>query len=460
MSDDPADRLAPSAGAAGAGTSPATRKEVWAWGLYDLANSPFATTILAVIFNRYFVTALAGGETGVVVELGPWSVRVPGVTFFTYTLTASMLIVGLIAPVLGAIADYSGSKKRFLALFCYLGVGATGMLYFIEAGEYWKGAIFFTVAEVGFACSNIFYNAFLREISTPKNIGWISGFGFTLGYLGGAVLLALNLVMLTAPQYLGASEPFTPQDCFLSVAIWWGVFSVPTFLWLRERQREVATLSAAGYVRAGFHRLRVTFQRIRGYSQLSKFLVAFLIYNDGIQTVIVVAAIFAEIALGMSEGEVISLFLLVQATAFVGAIVLGAVSDRIGNKRTVVLTLVLWSVVVVWGYFIGFTGNERAEIWGLGVLAGLILGGSQSASRALQGLFTPQENAAEFYAFFGIVGKFSAVLGPFTYGSIYALTGDIRTAILSLIFFFLAGLGLLLWVDEKKGIEQAERAVV
>ena len=437
---------------------PVARREIWAWGLYDFANSPFATTILAVIFNRYFAEVLAGGEEGVLLEGFGIAVRVPGVTFFTYTLAAAMLIVAVIAPVLGAIADSAGSKKSFLAFFCYLGVGATALLYFVGEGQYWRGAIVFIVAQIGFAAGNVFYNAFLPEISTRHNIGWISGFGFTLGYLGGAILLALNLGMLRYPEWIGFAEALTPQDTFLSVAVWWGVFAIPTFLWLRERKVPTPPPTGKSYLRFGIERVGKTFRNVRRYSELSKFLVAFLIYNDGIQTTIVVAAIFVDEALGMSEAAIVGLFLMIQATAFVGAMILGALSDRIGNKRTVIITLVGWTLIAIWGYYIGFSGDPQTEVWLLGIAVGLILGGSQSASRAMQGNFTPDENSAEFFAFYGIAGKFASVIGPLVYGSVYALVG-IRSAILSLGVFFVAGLVILLLVDEEEGMRQSKTAV-
>jgi len=440
------------------GNGGATRREIWGWGLYDLANSPFATTILAVIFNRYFVEVLAGGEEGVAVTIFGRSLQVPGVTFFTYTLAAAMLLVAVLAPVLGAIADSAGSKKKFLAFFCYLGVGATALLYFAHEGQYWRGALFFLVAQIGFAAGNVFYNAFLPEISTPRNIGWISGFGFTLGYLGGALLLAINLAMLSYPQWLGFDEPFTPRDTFLSVAIWWGVLAIPTFLWLKERKPADPLPAGTNYWRVGTTRVRTTLRNIRRYRELTKFLLAFLIYNDGIQTVIIVAAVYVDQVLGMTQGEVVTLFLVIQATAFVGALLLGAISDRFGHKRTIVLTLIFWTMVAVWGYFLGFTGDPRSEVWALGVVVGMILGGSQSASRALQGVFTPEENSAEFFAFYGIAGKFASVLGPLVYGSVYALIG-IRSAILSLAVFFVVGLLILLTVDEREGMRQAETPV-
>lgn len=438
--------------------SPVASREIWGWSLYDFANSPFATTILAVIFNRYFAEALAGGEQGVAFGAFGTVVHVPGVTFFTYTLAVAMLIVAVLAPLLGAIADSSGSKKKFLGFFCYLGVGATALLYFVHEGQYWRGAIFFIIAQIGFAAGNVFYNAFLPEISTPRNIGWISGLGFTLGYLGGAILLALNLAMLRYPQWIGFDAPFTPQDTFLSVAVWWGVLAIPTFMWLGERRAPVPLQRGETYLRVGIGRLRKTLRNVRQYRELSKFLVAFLIYNDGIQTTIVVAAIFVDDVLGMSEGAIVGLFLMIQATAFVGALLLGAVSDRIGNKRTVIITLFGWTAVAVWGRFIGFSGAPQTEVWLLGVAVGMILGGSQSASRALQGNFTPDANSAEFFAFYGIAGKFSAVLGPIVYGSVYALIG-IRSAILSLGVFFVVGLVILRFVDEQEGIRQARSAV-
>jgi len=435
-----------------------SRREIWGWGLYDFANSPFATTILAVIFNRYFVEALAGGEEGVVINLLGTAVRVPGVTFFTYTLAAAMLIVAVIAPVLGAIADASGSKKKFLAFFCYLGVGATAMLYFVNEGQYWRGALFFIVAQVGFAAANVFYNAFLPEISTPKNIGWISGFGFTLGYISGAAVLAINLAMLQYPQWLGFSAPFTPQDTFLSVAVWWGLFSIPALLWLRERQPAAALPAGISHVRHGIARVGKTFRNLRQYRELTKFLVAFLIYNDGIQTTIVVAAIFVDEALGMSDAAIVGLFLMIQATAIFGALVLGSLSDRIGNKLTITATLVVWTGVAIWGYFLGFTGNAAYEVFAIGIVVGMVLGGSQSASRALQGTFTPEANSAEFFAFYGIAGKFASVLGPLVYGSVYAFVG-IRAAILSLSVFFLVGLVILHTVNVEEGKRQARTAL-
>ena len=213
---------------------PVQKRDIFGWAMYDFANSAFATTILAVIFNKYFATVVAGGERGVNL-LG---FQLHGASFFAFTVSISMAISAIFSPFLGAVADASGSKKRFLMAFCYTGVLFSGLLYFVHEGDYWMGAIFFIIANIGFAEGNVFYNAFLPEISTQQNIGRISGLGWALGYVGGGTLLAINLIMLKYPEWLGfPSGYFTVQDCFLIVAFWWLIFSLPTFFFLRERAK-------------------------------------------------------------------------------------------------------------------------------------------------------------------------------------------------------------------------------
>ena len=224
--------------------------------MYDFANSAFATTILAVIFNQYFAKVVAGGEKGV--ELLGYHLH--GASFFTFTISLSMAISAIFSPFLGAVADASASKKRFLMAFCFAGVVFTGLLYFIHAGDYWKGAIFFIIANIGFAEGNVFYNAFLPEISTDQNIGRISGLGWALGYIGGGALLAINLIMLKYPEWFGfPTGYFTVQDCFLSVALWWLVFSLPTFLFLKERSKGSLPSVKGNYFLEGYRRLQAHF---------------------------------------------------------------------------------------------------------------------------------------------------------------------------------------------------------
>jgi len=436
---------------------PVQKREIFGWAMYDFAASAFATTILAVIFNQYFATVVAGGEEGV--EF--FGLRLHGASFFTFSVALSMAVSAVLSPFLGAVADALGSKKRFLMAFCFGGVLFSGLLYLIHAGDYWMGAVFFIIANIGFAGGNVFYNAFLPEISTEQNIGRISGFGWALGYIGGGGLLAINLIMLKYPEWLGfPAGHFSVHDCFLSVALWWLIFSLPLFFFLRERAKRSGSPIGKGYFREGYRRLRYTLGRIKTFRELTKFLVAFLIYNDGIQTVIVMASIFAADVLRMQTGEIILFFLMIQGIAFFGALIFGILADAIGNKRTVMISLGVWSLVVLWAFRLGVIWDPKTEFWLLGVLAALVMGGSQAASRSLQGIFTPDENSAEFFAFFGASGKFASVFGPLIYGIMIAITGSVQSGILSVLLFFIAGMAILWTVNEKKGMEEKQNPVI
>ncbi len=432
------------------------KREIFGWAMYDFASAAFATTILAVIFNQYFTKVVAGGEKGVHI-LG---LHLHGASFFTFAVSLSMALSAIFSPLLGAVADASRSKKQFLMAFCYGGILFTGLLYFVRAGDYWMGAIFFILANFGYAQGNIFYNAFLPAISAEQTIGRISGLGWAMGYVGGGALLAINLIMLKYPEWIGFSEDFfTVQDCFLSVAIWWLIFSIPTFLFLKEGRPKHFNIHTNDF-REGYRRLRRTFSRIKAFRELTKFLVAFLIYNDGIQTVIVMASIFGAEVLGMETGEIILFFLMIQGIAFFGSLLFGFLADAIGNKRTVMICLGIWSLIVLWAYKLGIVWDPKTEYWILGVFAALVIGGSQAASRSLQGIFTPDANSAEFFAFFGVSGKFASVLGPLLYGILIAITGSVQSGILSVLLFFLIGTAILWAVDEKKGIEEKKNPVL
>lgn len=435
---------------------PIRKREIVGWAMYDFANSAFATTILAVIFNHHFVSVVAGGERGVVL-LG---LHLHGASFFTFTVSFSMAVSAAFSPFLGAIADASRSKKQFMMVFCYGAVLSTGLLYFVHAGDIWMGAIFFVVANIGFSEANVFYNAFLPEISNERNIGRISGLGWALGYIGGGLLLAINLLMLKYPESIGFEKgSFTVQDCFLSVAVWWLIFSIPTFLFLRERAEGSSSIRG-GYLNEGYRRIRQTFSRIRTFRELTKFLIAFLIYNDGIETVIVMASIFGAEVLGMETSEIILFFLMIQGVGFIGSLIFGYLADAIGNKKTVMISLGIWSLIVLWAYALGIVWDPRTEYWILGVFAALVMGGSQAASRSLQGILTPDANSAEFFAFFGVSGKFASIFGPLIYGILIAITGSVRSGILSILIFFIVGMGILWTVDEKRGLEEKQRPVI
>jgi len=426
--------------------------------MYDFANSAFATTILAVIFNQYFAMVVAGGERGVEF-LG---FHLHGASFFTFSVSVSMAISAVLAPFLGAVADASASKKRFLMAFCYTAILFTGLLYFVHVGNYWRGAIFFIIANIGFAGGNVYYNAFLPEISNDQNIGRISGLGWALGYIGGGVLLAINLIMLKYPDWLGFPVGyFTVQDCFLSVALWWLIFSLPTFLLLKERSQKVRLSSyEKSYFKEGYRRLQHTFHRIKSFRELTKFLIAYLIYNDGIETVIVMASIFGADVLGMETEELILFFLMIQGIAFFGSLIFGFLADAIGNKKTVMISLAIWALIVIWAFWLGIIWDPKTEYWILGILAAIVMGGSQAASRSLQGILTPNENSAEFFGFFAVSGKFASVFGPLIYGILITLTGSVQSGILSVLLFFVVGMAMLWTVDERKGMEEKQKPII
>jgi UMF1 family MFS transporter len=244
------------------------------------------------------------------------------------------------------------------------------------------------------------------------------------------------------------------------VAFWWWIFSLPTFLFLKERAKRSDSPFEKSYFKEGYRRLQHTFRRIKTFRELTKFLVAFLIYNDGIETVIVMASIFGAEVLGMETGEIILFFLMIQGIAFFGSLIFGYLADAIGNKKTVMISLGIWCLVVIWAFRLGIFWEAKTEYWILGALAGVVMGGSQAASRSLQGIFTPDANSAEFFGFFAVSGKFASVFGPLIYGILIAITKSVQSGILSVLFFFIVGMAILWTVDEKKGMEEKKKPVL
>lgn len=419
-----------------------------AWALYDFANSAFATTILAVIFNVYFVQVICR------------DLPIPGESLWGYAVSASMLMTFLSAPLLGAIADRAGLRKRFLAVHCYGACLFTGLLFWMKEGDWVLASILFLLANVGFTVGNAFYNSFLLEISSPGERGRISGYGWALGYLGGGALLALNLGMLKRPELFGIpTQDYLPvRFCLLSAAIWWALFSIPFFLWIKEeRPARSSTQTAARPAQSlgnslarGLSQLASTLRKVKEKSELFKFLIAYLIYNDGIETVILVASIFGAKVLGMENKEIVLCFLMIQAVAFVGSLIFGFLADLWGHKPSILLTLAIFLGATLWASII----QSASQFWILGAFIGLVLGGSQAASRSLLALLAPPAASAEYFGFFALAGKLSTVAGPFLFGLVSQFF-SLRAAAGSLSLFFLAGGLILLSVDESLGRAQA-----
>ncbi len=401
---------------------PNQSREVFSWCMYDFANSAFPTLIVTVAYSVYFKKIVAGGGGNADFLWG-------------ISLSIAMILSVTITPPLSAIADRRSARKRFLILYAYICVLATALLSNVTTGMIFAGMALFIIATAAFESSLIFYNSFLPDISSPKTVGKISGWGWGLGYLGGLLCLFLVKPFLAG----GFSQENLPlfRMSFVAVAVFYGLFTLPLIFWLRETKPKSIKPPEKG----AFAELWKTLRDMRKTPGALKFLLAFFLYNDGIVTVISFSSIYAVSTLKFTMGEVLSLFIMVQVSAGVGAFALGYLTDSWGPRKTILLTLANWCVVVIVAYFT----ETKYVFLGVSLLAGLSLGSSQSASRALMASYIPEKRSAQSFSFYGICGKMSSVLGPLVFGGVSALTGEQRTAILSVLVFFLVG-GTLLWL--------------
>ena len=411
-------------------------REVFGWLIYDFANSAFATTILAGVLPLYFVSYVVPHE-GISLGLFGLRFKTNASSLWAYSISISTLLVAIFAPVLGTIADLSHTRKKFLFTFCYLGCLCTGLLYFIKGGDYWAAIILFMLANIGFEGSNVFYNAFLRSIAQGE-IDWISGKGFAYGYLGGGIMLAINLLIIAKYQWFGlSSKEMGMRVSFLLVGLWWAIFSIPTFFFLKEHGN--VSISLRKEVYQGFLTIFKIIKRLGQHRQAARFLIAFLIYNEGIQTVIVIAIVFGAVELLLKESTLIGILLMVQFIGIPGTLFFGKLARKIGAKATLLIILNIWVLVTIYAFFM----KGEIGFWVLGIIIGLILGGSQALSRSLYAMLIPSGHESEFFGFYAISQKFSAILGPLGFGIIRDITGSLRYSIIFLASFFLIGMLIL-----------------
>lgn len=417
---------------------PATRGEIFSWALYDFANSAFTTLVVTFIFSAYYAGRIASDP-------------IAGAIWWTRAIQVSAIIVALIMPVVGAMADFGGRKKRYLLLTTLACVAFTASLFWMGPGDAWLAAAIFICANVAYEATQALYNAFLPELADRDNVGRVSGFGWGLGYFGGLLCLAIALGMVTG--WLPDGDDLNVRATNLLVAGWFLVFSIPTFLYLRERQpRRPAPFIEN--VRRGFGRVRGTFVHLRDYRQAVRLLVARLIYNDGLVTVFAMAAIYAGAEFGMETSDVLVLGIVVNVAAGASAMAFGFLNDRIGGKRTIAITL----VVLIGTTVLAFLARDRTAFWVAAIFLGLMVGPNQAASRSLLASFVPPNKQAELFGFYAFSGKLSSVLGPLSYGLVLGATESHRWALGSIVVFFVVGLVLLARVDEEEGVATA-RAV-
>ncbi|MFZ1518175.1 MAG: MFS transporter [Ignavibacteriaceae bacterium] len=398
------------------------KKKIFIWTLFDFANTSFSIVVVTFLYAVYFKKVVAQGQS-------------VGDLYWSLGTSIAMIITAIISPILGAIADYSAGKKRFLLFFTLLCIAGTGSLFFIGVGDVFWGITIFIFANVGFEAGLVFYDAFLPEITQPKNYGRVSGYGFAMGYLGSLATLAIIYPFIQSDMI---------KESFPIAALFFLAFSLPLFIYLKDNRKDVTEHES--YFKIGVTRVWNTLSHLRNYKNLTTFLLAYFFYIEGVNTIIFFSGNYASTTLGFTEIELLIFFLTVQTTAIAGSVLLGIVSDSIGQKKTIVITLIMWIATVI----IAFLVHDKSSFYVVGLLAGAAMGSSQSTSRSLMTKLTPPERKTEFFGFYSFFGKSSAVIGPLVFGLVSFITGNQRYAIFSVGFFFLIGLIILLRVEDPK----------
>jgi UMF1 family MFS transporter len=416
------------------------RKQILSWCLYDWANSAFAATIMAAVLPVFY-SSVAGANLSKTTASSYWG----------YTNTLAMLVVAFSAPILGALADHRGIKKRFLALFAGMGIVSTSLLVFVGKGDWFLASLLYIIGMVGFSGGNNFYDSLLPHVAGEKDIDRISSLGYALGYLGGGILLAFNVAMILKPHWFGiADAEWGTRYSFLTVGVWWAAFSIPILKNVPEPPIVPIPGESSNPLRASLQRLSLTFHNIRQYREAFKFLIAFWLFNDGIGTIISMAVIFgAEI--NIPQAHLIGSILAVQFIGIPFSILFGRLAGRVGTKRAIFLGLAVYTGISIGGYFI----QTALHFWILAVLVGFVQGGTQALSRSLFGTMIPKSRSAEFFSFYDVSSKFAGIIGPFVFGIVGQMTGSSRLSVVALVVFFIGGGMILSTVNEKEGRAKA-----
>jgi UMF1 family MFS transporter len=415
------------------------RKQALSWAFYDWANSAFATAVIAGFFPVFFKQYWSAGAE---------------VTQSTFRLgaanSAASLVVVFLAPLLGAIADRGGAKKRFLLFFAAMGVVMTGALFFVARGDWALALVLYAGGIIGFSSGNVFYDSLLVHVSGPRKMDMVSALGYAFGYLGGGLLFAFDVFMTSRPELFGlASQAEAVRLSFITVAVWWAVFSVPVALFVRE-PRVPHRQSGWAAVAGGLRQLAHTFREVRQLRMVFLFLAAYWLYIDGVDTIVRMAVDYG-LSLGFPAKGLISALLITQFVGFPSAIAFGKIGERLGARTGIFIGLGVYILVTGYAYFM----TTEAEFYALAVAIGLVQGGVQSLSRSFYARIIPSGKSAEFFGFYNMLGKFAAVIGPVMMGWVGVAFGSSRLGILSIVVLFLAGAILLSRVDEAEGIRMA-----
>jgi UMF1 family MFS transporter len=422
------------------------RRQVWGWIMYDWANSAFATTVMGVFFpvffKQYWCTGIDVTRSTLLLGL---------------TNSIATLIVVISAPILGAIADQGSSKKAFLTGFAYLGVAMTSLLFLLGEGSWMAASVIFGLGIVGFSAANVFYDALLPSIAGEEKIDFVSGLGFGFGYLGGGLLLALNALMAQKPAWFGlANGTEGVQFSFLTVAIWWGLFSLPLVRWVREEKRNSA--SPKDVLLLGFRKVFQTFRKVRQMPMTFMFLAAYWLYIDGVDTIVRMAADFG-LSIGFGSGDIILAFLITQFVGFPCALGFGKLGEIWDAKKLILIAIGVYILVTLYGMFM----TKTSEFYMLAITIGLVQGGVQALSRSFYSRLIPSNQEAEFFGFYNMLGKFAAIIGPVLMGTMgvmvrglgYSQDTASRSGIGSIVILFVLGGILLYKVDEDRGHRDA-----
>jgi len=434
-------------------------KEIAGWLSYDWANHAFFTLVVGVLIGKY-VTSLvtaAVGENGAVITIGGHDL-VTAKSLFSYSVGLSVFLQIFFLPILGSIADYTHLKKTFLAFFCYLGAVSCGLLYFAGGDHYFWAAGLFIVSNLGAGASIVFFNSYLTDITTDDRRDKVSSWGFASGYFGGFLTLVGGLLFLTYNESWGISTGDAVRICFLAASIWWGGFAIITFLLLKKRSPEKEAPTERHFIVVGLLELKETFRELFALKHTFRFLIAYLLYNDGIQTVIVMSAVFLAAEVTNADGSelqnsnLIIAFMIAQIVAAIGALVFERIAHFTSTKTAILVSLVIWSAVVIYGY--GFL-HTLSDAYFMSGAIGFVLGGSQALSRSLFSQMIPKGRESAFFGIYAISERGTSWIGPMVFGLVAQLTNSYRPAILALIVFFVVGSIILLFTNTDQAILDA-----